>query len=200
MDTVPIRYAEEPDLSEIGDLLAGVARGEPAAFDRLYMSTRARLFRLIYVTVRDVGFAEEVMQEAYLEVWHKAHLYQPHRGKPLSWLMMICHRRAIDRVRSEESRRRRTELVTIYSVHIAHGGADEPVLVRDEHREVRRQLASLTILQQQSIAMTYYDNLTHKESAERLGIPLSTFKTRLRDGLSQLRTLQSHTERECSCA
>ncbi|WP_425348010.1 sigma factor [Streptomyces durhamensis] len=43
------------------------------------------------------------MQEAYLEVWHKAHLYQPNRGKPLSWLMMICHRRAIDRVRWKAS-------------------------------------------------------------------------------------------------
>ncbi|WP_353582257.1 sigma factor-like helix-turn-helix DNA-binding protein [Microbispora sp. NRRL B-24597] len=61
-------------------------------------------------------------------------------------------------------------------------------------REVRRQLAALTILQQQSITMVYYDNLTHKERAERLGIPLPTFKTRLRDGLSQLRALQSHTE------
>ncbi|WP_051721227.1 MULTISPECIES: sigma factor [Actinomycetes] len=67
------------------------------------MSTRARLFGLIYTTVRDPGFAEEVMQEAYLEVWHKAHLYQPNRGKPLSWLMMICHRRAIDRVRWKAS-------------------------------------------------------------------------------------------------
>lgn len=194
MNTVPIRHADGSDLSEIGDLLAGVARGEPAAFDRLYMSTRARLFGLIYTTVRDPGFAEEVMQEAYLEVWHKAHLYQPHKGKPLSWLRMICHRRAIDRVRSEESQRRRIELVTIYSVDIADGGADEPVLVREEHREVRRQLAALTILQQQSITMVYYDNLTHKESAERLGIALPTFKTRPRDGLSHLRTLQSHTE------
>ncbi len=93
MDTVPIKHADGSDLSEIGDLLAGVARGEPAAFDRLYMSTRARLFGLIYTTVRDPGIAEEVMQEAYLEVWHKAHLYQPHKGNPLSWLMMICHRR-----------------------------------------------------------------------------------------------------------
>jgi RNA polymerase sigma-70 factor (ECF subfamily) len=66
-------------------------------------------------------------------------------------------------------------------------------LVRGEHREVRRQLAAHTILQQQSITMVYYDNLTHKESAEHLGIALPTFKTRLRDGLSQLRALQSDT-------
>ncbi|WP_051927319.1 sigma factor-like helix-turn-helix DNA-binding protein [Streptomyces durhamensis] len=94
-----------------------------------------------------------------------------------------------------ESQRRRIELVTICSVDIADGGADEPVLVR----EVRRQLAALTILQQQSITMVYYDNLTHKERAERLGIPLPTFKTRLRDGLSQLRALQSQSERERAC-
>ena len=90
-------------------LLCAVGEGDTAAFECLYLATRARLLGLIYNTVRDAGYAEEVLQEAYVEVWQKAHLYQPAMGKPLSWLMMICHRRAIDRVRTEEREKRRTE-------------------------------------------------------------------------------------------
>ncbi|PVY28792.1 RNA polymerase sigma-70 factor (ECF subfamily) [Williamsia muralis] len=176
-------------------LLRGVGEGDTAAFDRLYLATRSRLQGLIYQTVRDTGYAEEVLQEAFLEVWQKAHLYQPAMGKPLSWLIMICHRRAIDRVRTEEREKRRTETFTVSAAEVPHaGGADEQALLREEHRQVRCHVATLSVLQQQSITLVYYAGLTHKEGAERLNVPVPTFKTRLRDGLNQLRGLHATTD------
>ena len=182
-------------------LLCAVGEGDTAAFDCLHLATRARLLGLIYNTVRDAGYAEEVLQEAYVEVWQKAHLYQPAMGKPLSWLMMICHRRAIDRVRTEEREKRRTETFSVLAAEVPHaGGADEPVLLREEHLQVRRHVAALSVPQQQSITLVYYAGMTHKEGAERVNVPLPTFKTRLRDGLKRLRGLHVTTDREAACA
>lgn len=87
-------------------------------------------------------------------------------GKPLSWLMMICHRRAIDRVRTEESHKCRTQEYAVRAAEFSSaGGADEPTLLRDEHRQVLRYMATLSTLQQQSIRMVYFDDVTRKESA-----------------------------------
>ena len=182
-------------------LLCAVGEGDTAAFECLYLAARARLLGLIYKTVRDAWYAEEVLQEAYVEVWQKAHLYQPAMGKPLSWLMMICHRRAIDRVRTEEREKRRTETFSVLAAEVPHaGGADEPVLLHEEHLQVRRHVAALSVLQQQSITLVYYAGMTHREGAERVNVPLPTFKTRLRDGLKRLRGLHVTTDREAACA
>ena len=186
---------------DLETLLRAVGEGDTAAFDCLYLATRSRLQGLIYKTVRDAGYAEEVLQEAYVEIWQKAHLYQPAMGKPLSWLIMICHRRAIDRVRAEEREKRRTETFTVLAAEVPHaGGADEPMLLREEHQQVRRHIAALSVLQQQSITLVYYAGMTHKEGAQRLDVPVPTFKTRLRDGLKQLRGLHAITDCEAACA
>jgi RNA polymerase sigma-70 factor (ECF subfamily) len=178
---------------DLGHLLHRVAEGDAAAFRRLHDATHTRLFGLIYKTVRDVGYAEETLQEAYLEVWQKADHYRPEMGKPLSWLMMICHRRAIDRVRCEERLRRKTAVLAMFSVDIPQGGADEAVLLLDEHRQLRKHLNLLTTRQRQSIDLVYFANLTHHESARMLNILVPTLKTRLRDGIVRLRS-QIHAE------
>ena len=178
---------------DLGQLLQRVSSGDEAAFRRLHATTRARLFGLIYKTVRDLGYAEETLQEVYIEIWQKAGQYQPEMGRPLSWLMMICHRRAIDRVRAEERLRKKTAVLAMFSVDIPQGGADEPLLLREEHLQIRRHLSKLSSRQRQSIDMVYFANLTHGETAKRLGILVPTLKTRLRDGILRLRS-QIHAE------
>ncbi|WP_051722103.1 MULTISPECIES: sigma-70 family RNA polymerase sigma factor [Actinomycetes] len=198
MDTVHIAGATSSQLRDLAELLAGVARGA-AAFDRLYMSTRARLYALIYATVRDSGFAEDVMQEVYLEVWQKVHRYRPDMGNPLSWLMMISHRRAIDRVRSEEAQRRKLATMATVFTDIGPNGPDEHVILMDEYRELRTHLAALTERQRHSIELVYFADLSPRHSAHHLNVPLPTFKTRLRDAIQHLRAAHGHT-REPSAA
>lgn len=78
--------------------------------------------------------------------------------------------------------------------------ADEPVLVREEHRQVRRHVAALSALQRQSITLVYFAGLTHTQGAQRLNVPVPTFKSRLRDGLVRLRGLHADSDREDLCA
>jgi RNA polymerase sigma-70 factor (ECF subfamily) len=169
-------------------LLARVADQDAVAFRELHDATRARLFALIYKVVRDVGYAEETLQEVYLEIWLKAGNYQPELGKPISWLMMICHRRAVDRVRSEERLRRKTALLAMISCDIDAGGADEPLLLRDEYQRLLHHLSALTHRQRQSINLVYFADLTQREAAKQLNILVPALKTRLRDGVLRLRT------------
>ncbi|MCK0515678.1 sigma-70 family RNA polymerase sigma factor [Williamsia sp. DF01-3] len=180
------------DSAELADVLVGVARGEPAAFDCLYMSTRARLFALIHATVRDVGFAEDVLHEVYLEVWQKIHHYESGMGSPLSWLMMVSRRRAIDRVRSEEGQRRRIARAAVLFADINHGPSDEQMLLGEEYCELRGHLATLTERQRQSIELVYFADMTPQQCAAHLNVPLATFKTRLRDALVHLRTIYAN--------
>ena len=89
--------------SELDSLLRRVARQDADAFAALYDRTRARVYGLITRVLRDSGYSEETTQEVYLEVWRTAQAYDSAKGSALSWLMTMAHRRAIDRVRSEQS-------------------------------------------------------------------------------------------------
>jgi RNA polymerase sigma-70 factor, ECF subfamily len=173
---------------DFANLLARVADKDAQAFRELHDATRSRLFALIYKVVRDVGYAEETLQEVYLEIWLKADTYRPELGKPLSWLMMLCHRRAVDRVRSEERLRRKTALLAMISCDVDAASADEPVLLRDEYQRLMRHLSALTNRQRQSINLVYFADLTQREAAKHLNILVPALKTRLRDGVLRLRT------------
>src|SRR3982750_1663292 len=85
------------------DLLSRVARGDEAAFSALYDELAPRVFGLCRRVLRDPAQAEEVAQEALLEVWRTAGRYDPAKGSAASWALTIAHRRAVDRVRSEQA-------------------------------------------------------------------------------------------------
>lgn len=167
------------------DLLKRVGHGDDAAFAALYDQFAGRVFGLVKRVVVDSAQAEEVTQEALLEVWRSAARYQPDRGSAASWVMTIAHRRAVDRVRSEQASTER-----IWGVAIADRPYDqviEEAIARLEHQQVRRCLWGLTQLQRQSILLAYYGGYTYREVASLVGAALPTIKTRMRDGLIRLR-------------
>jgi RNA polymerase sigma-70 factor (ECF subfamily) len=173
--------------AELADLLKACSLGEEEAFARLYDATAARLFGLVLRTVRDRAQAEEVTQDAYLDVWRNSARFDPSRGSAMSWLMTIGHRKAVDRVRSAEATRRRD---TRYEAHDQAVPFDQTV--EDAHRNldaqrVRRALESLTQTQRGAIELAYFGGYTHREVAAMLELPVGTAKTRIRDGLIRLR-------------
>ena len=93
-----------PDLA---DLLRRAGRADEAAFAQLYDATSRRVFGLALRVVRDPAQAEEVTQEAFLEIWRTAGRFDADKGSPLAWLLTITHRKAVDRVRSAEASTRR---------------------------------------------------------------------------------------------
>jgi RNA polymerase sigma-70 factor, ECF subfamily len=185
-DEGPRHLAPAPDLPSGPDqLLARVARGDEAAFAALYDELAPRVFGLARRILRDPAQAEEVAQEALVEVWRTASRYDPARGSATSWALTIAHRRAVDRVRSEQASAERERRVATQEV--PYDEVVEQATARLERQQVQRCLKGLTDLQREAITLAYYRGYSYREVAQLLGAALPTVKTRMRDGLIRLR-------------
>ncbi len=168
-------------------LLRRVARRDADAFAAFYDATRSRVFGLVTRVLRDRGYSEETTQEVYLQVWRSAETYDPTAGSALAWLMTLAHRRAVDRVRSEQAAGKRESRYGAMSVDTPLDVVSDSVLVSDERRRVTSCLDDLTDLQRECIQLAYYEGLTYVQVSERLSANLATVKSRMRDGLRGLR-------------
>lgn len=169
------------------DLIRRVAQGDEEAFGELYDAVAPTVFGLVRRVLRDQAQSEEVMQEIFLEIWQNAVRFDADRGKAVSWILVIAHRRAVDRVRAAEASRSRDLRQGIREYQESYDDVAEQVEVRMESERVLRALESLTAAQQEAIRMAYYGGYTHTEIATMLDLPVGTVKTRIRDGMIRLR-------------
>lgn len=169
------------------ELLAAVGRGDQQAFVLLFDRTAGAVFGVVRRVLRDPAYSEEVTQEVLVEVWRTAGRFDADRGKAMTWVLLLAHRRAIDRVRSEQAARDRDAWVGRRDRERPFDVVLEAVETRAEHRQVRAALARLTDLQREAIELAYVDGHTYREVAQLLGAPHGTIKTRIRDGLRRLR-------------
>jgi RNA polymerase sigma-70 factor (ECF subfamily) len=173
--------------SDLDALLHRVARRDADAFAALYDHTRTRVYGLVTRVLRDSGYSEETTQEVYLEVWRTADAYDSAKGSALSWLMTMAHRRAIDRVRAEQSGAQRESRYGASALDPPRDVVADSAIAADERRRVVECLDGLTDIQRQCIEMAYYGGLTYTEVSQRLSANLSTIKSRMRDALRGLR-------------
>jgi RNA polymerase sigma-70 factor (ECF subfamily) len=171
-----------PDLSA---LFARVQCGDHDAFAELYDAIAPAVFGAVKRILRDSAMSEEVTQEVFVELWTSAARFDPSRGVVSTWAVTIARRRAIDRVRSEQSRRNRVEQLGRRRPDVEDATDDMVVASLDAER-VSRALAELPPDQRQIIQLAFIDGYSHSDIAEQLGLPLGTVKGRVRGGLQRL--------------
>ncbi|WP_072801974.1 sigma-70 family RNA polymerase sigma factor [Rhodococcoides yunnanense] len=183
-----LRNLRADEAERLRRLMAAVAQGDQRAFSELYDATSARVYGMVLRVLRDPGYSEETTQEVFLQIWRSAPNYDPNQGSPLAWIMTLSHRRAVDRVRSEQSGTDREAAYGAISHTPEHDEVLEAVTQRLESDAVIACLETLTDTQRESVRMAYYSGWTYREVAERLGVAVPTIKSRIRDGLIKLKT------------
>lgn len=183
-----LRAVSENDAPrDVDELLRASALGDEQAFAALFDAVAPFVFGLVRRVVRDPQLSEEVTQEVFVDVWRNAAVYDPSRGRGQSWILTIAHRRAVDRVRSEQAARKRNDLHGRRNQPSPYDQVAETVVERQEHADVAAALDTLTPVQRQAVELAYFQGYTYREVAELLDTPIGTIKARMRDGLIRLR-------------
>jgi RNA polymerase sigma-70 factor (ECF subfamily) len=176
-------------------LLRRIAGQDRQALAEFYDLTAGTLFSTAIRILGDAHEAEEVIQDAFLQIWGKAATFDAALGAPFYWALSITRNRAIDRLRA---RQRRVRLAD--ELHEATAAESPPfappfpsALSEEEIAAVRAAVSGLPGEQRQAIEMAFFGGLTHVEIAEALGEPLGTIKARIRRGMLKLReSLQAY--------
>ncbi|MFY0408263.1 ECF RNA polymerase sigma factor SigK [Solicola sp. PLA-1-18] len=181
-----LRAVADAPPASLDDELVSTARGDEAAFARVFDAVGASVFGLVKRVIRDPSRAEEVSQEVFLQVWQSAHKFDPERGRAKSWILTLAHRRAVDAVRHDQAATDRDKKYD-WTGGPDYDHVEEEVSTRLEHEQVRRCLTGLTELQREAVELAYYQGHTYADVARLLGVNPATIKTRMRDGLIRLR-------------
>jgi RNA polymerase sigma-70 factor (ECF subfamily) len=195
IDLAPLDPQEpgRPALDTLSAQLVASGRGDQDAFARLYDDLVPRIYGLLLRILGDAHQSEEVTQEVLLQVWQNSNRFDPQRGSALSWVLVMAHRRAVDRVRSSEAWRRRDHADAALNHQSRTDLTAEAAHASLEAGRVRAGLATLSLVQRRALELAYFGGHTHKEVARLLEVPLGTAKTRIRDGLIQLRDVMAPT-------
>lgn len=175
---------------ELARLLAQVALHDQAAFRALYRATAAHLLGLAYGILGRRDRAEDVLQEAFMKVWHHAASYNPGVAAPMTWLINIVRNQAIDKLRVCKAERAANVALDDEAMALPDDAERQPLPLLQaslERAQVATCMAQLGAGQRQAIALAYYKGLVHTEIAESLGAPLGTVKTWVRRGIDRLR-------------
>jgi RNA polymerase sigma-70 factor (ECF subfamily) len=179
------------DSSPLQQDLARVALGDRAAFERVYQATSAHLFGVALRILARRDAAEDVLQEAFVSVWHHAGSYQAASSQPMTWLISIVRNKALDVVRSAAVR---------HETSMPEGSDGEELEFADERPgalallmagaealAIRGCMEALDASHRQSLALAYYHGMSHSEVAAHLQAPLGSVKAWVRRGLERLK-------------
>jgi len=178
--------------AEMVELIRKIGMGDHAGFEEFYHRSAGLIYSTALRVLGTASDAEDVAQEVFFMLWEKAPMYDPSRGKPLTWIITMTRNKAIDRLRSLHRRSRLQDEVK------QENGSEEALTEREpfqdlDHAEkgrlVRSAVLKLNKQQREAIEMVYFNGLTQQEIASRLREPIGTVKARIRRGMLQLKKM-----------
>ena len=172
--------------AELVWLLAATAKGDEAAFQRLYGATRAKLYGVVLRILRRTDIADEVIQEAYVKIWTSAGQFDAALSSPITWMVAIARNRAIDvlRKKTEVSLEEQSDALEV-AAETAH-----PLARREMNEELTRLLACMGRLDEDRrrlVLLAYYSGASRTQLADQFGAPVNSIKTWLRRSLAEIR-------------
>jgi RNA polymerase sigma-70 factor, ECF subfamily len=181
--TLPAMEAAPSDVQ----LVVRCADGDERALAELYDLFGRAAYAMALRIVRDASQAEDVVQEAFMDLWRGAARFDPSRSRPASYLLTFVHRRAVDLVRREKARPQRGGDVDDIAARPGKDDVPAALVASEQGATVRRALADLPPPQREVLELAYFNGLSQSEIADRLGEPLGTVKSRTHVALARLR-------------
>jgi RNA polymerase sigma factor (sigma-70 family) len=179
------------DTQQLKTWLVAVAKKDTKAFRALYDAASPKLFGFVLRILVKREWAEEVLQESFVNIWNNAASYQPHLAAPMTWMTTIVRNKAFDMLRRVDDTVEIDNDTFDKEVMEALESPDptpiESLQITDDAKALARCFKRLEGLHRQAIALAFYHDLSHSEVAEQLKLPIGTVKTWIRRGLERLR-------------
>lgn len=189
------RSADDP----LAELLPRVAKGDETAFRALHLALAPRVFGFALRILRDRAAAEEASIDVFAQVWRQAERYDAAKGCVATWVLTLARTRAIDLARIVERRTRREVAASAERIERFADPLPSPFAASAESERaarIRAELERLPKEQRHAVELAFFSGLSHTEVAAQLRAPLGTVKTRIRTGLTTLRTALASVEGE----
>lgn len=172
---------------ELEQLLAQCALGNQTAFEQLYQSCSSRLFGVACKIVNRRDWAEDILQESFVNIWQSAGSYQMQKAEPMTWMTHIVRNKALDWLRrpQHESNDDMDSLENTIEDHAP--GLFEHLSQSRENSAISECIKQLDLKNREAILLAFWQGLTHSELAHRLQQPVGTIKSWIRRGLATLK-------------
>lgn len=191
--TVASRTSREQH--ELRDLISQISEGDEDAMRTFYKQTVKLVYGMALRVISNTHEAEEVALEVFMQVWRNASSYNSELSEPLTWLLMIAKRRAIDRKRNI-SKKLMTEEIFDENMAGTEDSAEHSYIAGQKREIVRNALDQLTQKQRRVIELSYYYQMSHSEIAEHLDMPVGSVKSTIRVAMVKLRNIIKKVKRK----
>ena len=173
------------DQIRLQTLLAATARKDESAFAKLYSLASANLYAVALRILKRESSAQDALQDAFVQIWHRAIDFHSDKGSPMAWMATIVRYRALDILRKE------VKVVPTAEIDLEQVDAElgplSKLLETDMAKLLWQCLQEVNEKQRNVILLAFYDGLTHDELAERTSTPLGTIKSWIRRGLQSIK-------------
>ena len=183
----------EPD--ELEKLLARIALKDQEALEKLYKRVAPKLNGVAMIITHDADLSNDVLQETFLQIWHKAGEYRRGLSEPMTWMTSLLRYRALDKLKSENREQKRREQhneIQLLFEDDHFGSPLTAILQKDSNISLHHCLQALEVLNRNAILMAYYYGYSREDIAIHIAKPINTVKVWLKRGLERLAKCLGH--------